>query len=159
MRSDNGGEYDKSEFKAFCAAEGIRLTKTILGKARQNGAAERMNRTLNELTKSMRIHSELPKIICVDSVNTAAYLINRGPSVPLEFKFPEEVWTRIGLKHNHLRTFGCTTYFHVDFEKRDKLDAKVVKCYFIGYDFDMFGYKFWDDKNRKILRHCDVTFD
>ena len=24
---------------------------------------------------------------------------------------------------------------------------------------DLFGYRFWDDKNRKILRHCDVTFD
>ena len=23
----------------------------------------------------------------------------------------------------------------------------------------MFGYRFWDDKNRKIIRHCDVTFD
>ena len=23
LRSNNGGEYDKSEFKAFCAAEGI----------------------------------------------------------------------------------------------------------------------------------------
>ena len=23
----------------------------------------------------------------------------------------------------------------------------------------MFGYKFWDEKNRKFLRHCDVTFD
>ena len=29
----------------------------------------------------------------------------------------------------------------------------------IGYDSDMFGYRFWDDKNRKILRHFDVTFD
>ena len=23
----------------------------------------------------------------------------------------------------------------------------------------MFAYRFWDDKNRKILRHYDVTFD
>ena len=23
----------------------------------------------------------------------------------------------------------------------------------------MFGYRFWDYKNRKILRYCDVTFD
>ena len=23
----------------------------------------------------------------------------------------------------------------------------------------LFGYRFWDEKNRKILRHCDVTFD
>ena len=34
-----------------------------------------------------------------------------------------------------------------------------MKCYFIGYGFDLFGYRFWDDKNRKILRNCDVTFD
>ena len=44
-------------------------------------------------------------------------------------------------------------------KKKDKLDAKAVKCYFIGYGSDWFGYRFWDDKNRKILRHCDVTFD
>ncbi|VFR02734.1 unnamed protein product [Cuscuta campestris] len=44
-------------------------------------------------------------------------------------------------------------------KKRNKLDAKAVKCYFIGYGSDLFGYRFWDDKNRKILRHCDVTFD
>ena len=45
--------------KTFCAFEGIRLIRTIPGKARQNGIAERMNR-LNERARSMRIHSELP---------------------------------------------------------------------------------------------------
>ena len=40
LRSDNGGEYDKLEFNTFCA-EGIRLTMTISGKARQNGVAKR----------------------------------------------------------------------------------------------------------------------
>ena len=44
LRSDNGGEYDKSEFKAFYAAEGIRLMRTIPGKARQNVIAERMKK-------------------------------------------------------------------------------------------------------------------
>ena len=39
LRSDIGGEYDKSEFKTFYAAEGIRLMRTIPGKARQNGIA------------------------------------------------------------------------------------------------------------------------
>ena len=55
--------------------------------------------------------------------------------------------------------FKGTAYVHLNPEKRDKLDAKAVKCYFTGYDSDMFGYKFWNDKNRKILRHWDVTFD
>ena len=86
-------------------------------------------------------------------------LDQQGTSVPLGFKIPEEVWTGKKLKYSHLRTFGCTAYVHVDPEKRDKLDAKVVKCYFIGYGSDLFGYRFWDDKNKKIQRHCDVTFD
>ena len=92
-------------------------------------------------------------------MSTTAYLINRGPSVPLGFKIPEEVCTGKELKYSHLRTFGCIAYVHVDSEKRDKLDAKAVNCYFIGYGSDLFGYRFWDDKSRKILRHCDVTFD
>ena len=68
------------------------------------------------------------------------------------------MWTGKKLKYSHLRNFGCTAYVHVFLEKRDKLDAKAVKCYFIGYGSDLFGYRFWDDKNRKILRHCDLTF-
>ena len=72
-------------------------------------------------------------------MSTASYLINRGPSVPLGFKIPEEVWTGKELKYSHLRTFCCTAYVHVDPEKRDKLDAKVVKYYFIGYGSDLFG--------------------
>ena len=92
-------------------------------------------------------------------MRTAAYLINRGPSVPLGFRIPEEVWTGKELKYSHLRTFCCTAYVHVDPEKRDKLDAKAVQCYFIGYNSDLIGYRFWDEKNRKFQRHCDVTFD
>ena len=118
LRSDNGEEYNKSEFITFCAAEGIRLIRTIPDKTRQNGIVERMNRTLNERARSMRIHSGLPKPFWADAVNTAAYLINRGPSVPLKFKLPEEVWTGKELKYSHLRTFSCTAYVHVDPEKR-----------------------------------------
>ena len=110
LRSDNGGEYDKSEFKAFCAAEGIRLTRTVPGKARQNGIAEMMNKTLNERARSMKIQCGLPKTLRADAVSTAAYLINRRPSVPLGLKIPEEVWTGKELKYSYLRTFCCTAY-------------------------------------------------
>ena len=63
------------------------------------------------------------------------------------------------VKFTHLQIFGCVAYVHIDLEKRDKLDAKALKCYFFGYGSDKFRYRFWDDKNRKILRHCNVTFD
>ena len=57
LRSDDEGEYDKSECKALYAAEGIRLMRTVLGKARKNNVAKRMNRTLSVRAKNMRIHS------------------------------------------------------------------------------------------------------
>ena len=44
-------------------------------------------------------------------------------------------------------------------EKRDKLDPKAIKCYFIGYGCEKYGYRIWDPKNRVVIRHCDVTFD
>ena len=69
--------------------------------------AERMNRTLNEHTKSMRLHVGLPKTLWADIISTIAYLINRGPSVPMEFRLPEEVWSIKEVKFSHLKVFGC----------------------------------------------------
>ena len=40
---------------------GIRMEKTIPGTPQQNGVAERMNRTLNERARSMRLHARLLK--------------------------------------------------------------------------------------------------
>ena len=76
LKSDNGGEYVDSDFKQYCAENGIKMMRTIPGTPQQNGVAERMNRTLNERARSMRIHSELPKTFWADAINTAAFLIN-----------------------------------------------------------------------------------
>ena len=37
------------------------MEKTIPGTPKQNGVAERMNRTLNERARNMRLHAGLPK--------------------------------------------------------------------------------------------------
>ena len=60
LRSDNGGEYINGGFSEYCAAQGIRIEMTIPGTPQQNGVAERMNRTLNECARSMRLHAGLP---------------------------------------------------------------------------------------------------
>ena len=63
--------------------------------------------------------------------DSTAYLINRGPSIPLKFKLLEEVWSGKEVNLSFLKLFCCVAY--VQSENRDKLDQKVVKCYFIGY--------------------------
>ncbi|GJY83485.1 retrovirus-related pol polyprotein from transposon TNT 1-94 [Tanacetum coccineum] len=108
-----------------------------------------MNQTLNERAKTMRLHVRLPKMFWEDSVTTAAYLINRGPSVPLGFRIPEEEWQGKEVSLTHLRVFGCDSYIKVKDIARDKLDAKFMKCTFISYGSNEMGYRFWDLKSHK----------
>ena len=159
LRSDNGGEYVSHEFKNFCLEQGIRMEKTVPKTPQQNGVAERMNGTLNERARSMRLHAGLPKSFWADAINTAAHLINRGPSVPLEHRLPKECWTGRKVDLSYLRTFGCLCYVLVDSDSRDKLDAKSKKCYFIGYGDEEFGYRLWDDVDQKILRSHNIVFN
>ncbi|CAA0833577.1 Uncharacterized mitochondrial protein AtMg00300 [Striga hermonthica] len=79
LRSDNGGEYNSEAIKEYCADHGIRMQKTIPGTPQQNGIAERMNRTLNERARCMRLKSGLPKIIMrpADSVGAQIDEIER----------------------------------------------------------------------------------
>ena len=121
--------------------------------------AKRINRTLNKRARSMRLHIGLPKSFWVDVVSTAAYLINRGPSVPMEFRLPNEVWGDKEVKFSHLKVFGCVSYVHIDSDARSKFDTKSKICFFIGYGDKKFGYRFWDEQNRKIIRSRNVIFN
>ena len=70
-----------------------------------------MNITLNECGKSMRLHTRLPKTFYANAVNIAAYLINQGPLVPMEFRISEEVWSSKKVRFSHLKVFGCVFFF------------------------------------------------
>jgi transposase InsO family protein len=91
LRLDNGGEYEDRGFKRFCAVKEIRMEKTFPRTSWQNGVAKRMNKTLNERARSMRLHAGLPKTFWVDVVRTDTYLINKGSLVLLGHRLPEEV--------------------------------------------------------------------
>ena len=90
LKFNEGDEYYNGIFEEFCASRGIRRVKTIPGNSQQKRVAERMNRTILECARSMHIHAGLHKKFQKDIVDTTAYLINRGPSVPLNYGIPEE---------------------------------------------------------------------
>ena len=62
LRTDNGLEYRDKEFIRFCELKGITRHFTVKGTPQQNGVAERMNRTLVERDKCMRLNVRLPKV-------------------------------------------------------------------------------------------------
>ncbi|KAL0404121.1 UNVERIFIED_CONTAM: Retrovirus-related Pol polyprotein from transposon TNT 1-94 [Sesamum radiatum] len=117
-----------------------------------------MNRTILERVRSMLNMAKLPKSFWGEAVNTACYLINRSPSVPLNFEVPERLWTGKDPTYSHVRVFGCLSYAHVSKELRQKLDARTIPCIFIGYGNEEFGYRLWDPKEKKVIRSRDVVF-
>ena len=66
-----------------------------------------------------------------EAVDTACYLVNRSPSLALEDKTPQEVWTSKKPSLSHLRVFGCDAYVNVPKEKRTKLDIKSEYIYWV----------------------------
>ena len=135
------------------------MQKTVLEAPQQNGVAERMNQTLNDRAKSMRLDAGLPKMLWAYSVNTVAYLTNRGSSVPIGFNIPEEEWKGQEISLKHLKVFICVQYVKVKESERDKLNKKARNCTFIGYKLDDIGYRLWDNQNKKVIRIQDVMFN
>lgn len=159
LRSDNGGEYTSREFSSYCAEHGIRHEKTVPRTPQHNGVAERMNRTIVEKVRCMLSMAGLPKPYWAEAVLTTCYLINRSPSVPLNFEVPEKIWTGKCVNYSHLRVFGCKAFVHVSKELRQKLDFKASTCIFLGYGDQEFGYRLWDPKMKKVIRSRDVVFN
>ncbi|KAG8480929.1 hypothetical protein CXB51_025596 [Gossypium anomalum] len=53
-----------------------------------------------------------------------------SPSVAIEKKTPQDVWSGNPTNYSDLKIFGCPTYAHVD---NGKLEPRSIKCVFLGY--------------------------
>ena len=80
---------------------GIIPQYTMSGTPSQNGVAEKQNRTLKDMVKSMINHSTLP--LWGEVVKTAVYILNRVPSKAVA-KIPYELWTskKPSIRHLHV---------------------------------------------------------
>ena len=63
------------------------------------------------------------------------------------------------MNYSHLKIFGCEAFVHIPKENRTKLDDKSMKCIFLGYADEDFGYRLWDPLKHKIIRSMDVIFN
>ncbi|KAL0288219.1 UNVERIFIED_CONTAM: Retrovirus-related Pol polyprotein from transposon TNT 1-94 [Sesamum radiatum] len=80
LRSDRGGEYLSGEFIDYLKENGILPQWTPPGMPQLNGVAERMNRTLLDMVRSMMSFTELPPSFWGHALETAVKLLNISPS-------------------------------------------------------------------------------
>lgn len=79
LRTDNGLEFVNSEVNDMLRKHGIHHQTTVTYTPEQNGVAERENCTLVEAMRTMIHAKNLPYLLKLwaESINTAAYVINR----------------------------------------------------------------------------------
>ncbi|KAG8489761.1 hypothetical protein CXB51_017983 [Gossypium anomalum] len=156
LHTDNGLEFRYDEFNRLCKSEGIIRHLTVRHTPQQNGVAERMNRTIMEKVRCMLSNANLPKSFWAETASTACFFINQSPSVAIEKKTPQEVWSGNLANYSDLKIFRCPAYVHVD---NGKLEPRSIKCVFLGYRASVKGYKLWCPENRKVVISRDVVFD
>ena len=158
LRSDNGTEYANMTFRAYLSDQGIQHQTTCPYTPEQNGVAERKNRHLLEVTRSMMISMNVPKQLWGQAVLTAATLINRMPSRVLEWKSPCELLQGNNSGILPLKVFGCVCFVKDSRPSVGKLDPKAVKCVFVGYSATQKGYVCWSPVEKRLFVSMDVHF-
>ncbi|GJW69356.1 retrovirus-related pol polyprotein from transposon TNT 1-94 [Tanacetum coccineum] len=92
IRIDNGTEFRNHELESFCDERGISQNFYSPYTPKQNGVAERKNRTLIEAARTMLNRSVLSKHFWTEAVRIACYTQNRSIIVKRHDKTPYEIF-------------------------------------------------------------------
>ena len=77
IRSDNGSEFKNYTLNEFLSEEGIRHQYSAAYTPQQNGVAERKNRTLIDMARSMLAEFKSPINFWAEAISTACHSSNR----------------------------------------------------------------------------------
>ena len=122
-----------------------------------NGIAERRNKTLKDIVRSMITYFALPESLWGKTLKTATYILNKVPTKVIE-KTPYELWTSKKSSLKHLHIWRCPAEARPYRPNERKLDSRTINCYFVGYFKSSRGYKFYDPTTRSIFKTSNTRF-
>ena len=157
--TDRGGEFTSNEFNLFCKENGIKRQLTAAYTPQQNGVAERKNRTVMNMVRSLLAEKKIPNNFWPEAVNWVVHVLNRSPTLAVKYMPPEEAWSGIKPSVEHFRVFGCVSHVHVPDAKRKKLEDKSFTCVLLGISEESKAYKLYDPISKRIVVSRDVKFE
>nr|KYP74877.1 Retrovirus-related Pol polyprotein from transposon TNT 1-94 [Cajanus cajan] len=159
LRTDRGGEFSSKAFEEFCRSQGIKRQLTAAYTPQQNGVAERKNRTIMNMVRSMLIGRQVPKIFWPEATKWCVHILNRSPTAVVQDQTPEEAWSGVKPSVGYFRVFGCLAHVHTLDQQRIKLDDKSKQCVLFGVSDESKAYRLFDPVNKKIIISKDVIFE
>ncbi|MBW0496924.1 hypothetical protein O181_036639 [Austropuccinia psidii MF-1] len=158
LRTDNGGEFNSIEFDRWLKNEGIHHERSLPFFHQQNGIAERYNRTVADMGRTILLGSGLPKTFWGHAFMWAAYTNNLLPNTHTGDLTPTEILFGSKRSLDRMRTFGETAFVHIPQEKRQKLSDRAVKARVVLHLPDGKGWVFYDEDNNRFISSAWAKF-
>ncbi len=158
IRVDQGKEFLSDQLKDWCEERGIEIQLTAPYSPSQNGIAERMNRTLVELARAMRISADLPENLWESAFTHASYLRNRSFTAPLNLT-PYQKWHNNKPDVSHLREFGAPVWILLQGQHQERKLQSKSKCRaFITFDDRSNSVQYYNAETHNILTSQNFCF-
>jgi histone deacetylase 1/2 len=77
-----------TDLRSFFSANGISYRLSCPHTSPQNGKAERLIRTTNDIVRTLLLQAKLPAKFWVEALNTATHLLNLRPSRVVNYATP-----------------------------------------------------------------------
>ncbi|KAK1647580.1 hypothetical protein QYE76_065385 [Lolium multiflorum] len=141
IRSDNGSEFKNYTLNDFLSDEGIRHQYSAAYTPQQNGVAERKNRTLMDMARSMMAEYKSRYNFWAEAISTACHSSNRLYLRKGLNKTPYEILTGNKPNISYFKVFGS------------------LEGIFVGYGAESHTYRVFDVSSGIIIESCSVKFE
>lgn len=170
LRCDNAKEYTEGDFRQYNDVNGIVIDSGNAYTPQLNGVAERKNRLILQLIRSMLIDSGVETKYWPYAAAVAEYTLNRSPTKANGLKAtPYEIVYGVKPNVSELHPFGCTVMTQIPKEVRvneatkrrrvGQIKLGPVAKFGIHFGYTNTGYVIYEPTTGKITTSGDVRFD
>nr|GEW39470.1 putative ribonuclease H-like domain-containing protein [Tanacetum cinerariifolium] len=124
----------------------------------QNRVAERKNKTLIEVTRTMLAESKLPTMFWTEAVRTACYVLNRVLVTSSHNKTPYTLLTGNIPSVSHLKPFGCHVTILNPSDHLGKFDGKADEGYIVRYSASNKAYRVYSVPNKRVEETMNLRY-
>nr|GEV34651.1 hypothetical protein [Tanacetum cinerariifolium] len=158
IRSDNGTQFKNQDLNQFCGMKEIKREFSVPRTPQQNGIAEKKNRTLIEVARTMLADSLLPISFWAEAVNTACYVQNRVLVSKPHNKTPYEFLLGRTPSIGFMRPFGCPVTILNTLDPLGKFDGKAGEGSFVGYSVSSKAFRVFNSRTQIVQETLHINF-
>nr|GEX58412.1 ribonuclease H-like domain-containing protein [Tanacetum cinerariifolium] len=158
IRCDNRIEFKNSIMNQFCDIKGIKREFSTPRTPRQNGVAEKKNRTLIKAARTMLVDSKLPTTFWAEVVNTACYVLNRALVIKPHNKTPYELIRGRPPLIDFMKPIECPVTILNTRDYLAKFDEKADEVFFVWYTMVSKAIRVFNKRTRIAKETLNIRF-